>query len=108
MTNVNGTMVLVPPPPGFVVNFENPQRQLETQVYTVVAVENVLALAFLLQRLYTRIYLMRLFQVEDGKMTIKTARFLEIALTQLQLSSLLPGSCLLPLKPSCSSVGMRV
>ncbi|KAH7084862.1 hypothetical protein BKA63DRAFT_498353 [Paraphoma chrysanthemicola] len=66
MANINGTMVLVPPPPGYVVDFENPQRQLETQVYTVVAVENVLAFAFLLQRLYTRIYLMRLFQVEDA------------------------------------------
>ncbi|KAH7094508.1 hypothetical protein FB567DRAFT_484751 [Paraphoma chrysanthemicola] len=51
MANINGTMVLVPPPPGYVVDFENPQRQLETQVYTVVAVENVLAFAFLLQRL---------------------------------------------------------
>ena len=67
MANVNGTLTLVPPPPGYVVDFENPQRQLETQVYTVIVVENLFALAFLLQFLYTRIYVMKLFQLEDGK-----------------------------------------
>ncbi|PSN72084.1 hypothetical protein BS50DRAFT_544407 [Corynespora cassiicola Philippines] len=66
MANVNGTLTLVPPPPGYVVDFENPQRQLETQVYTVIVVENLFALAFLLQFLYTRIYVMKLFQLEDG------------------------------------------
>lgn len=67
MTDVNGTLTLIPPPPGYVVDFENPQRQLETQVYTVIVVGNLLALAFLSQRLYTRFRLMRLFQVEDGE-----------------------------------------
>lgn len=67
MTDVNGTLVAVPPPPGYVVDFKNPERQLQTQVYTVIVVENILALAFLMQRLYTRIHLMRLFQVEDGE-----------------------------------------
>ena len=67
MANVNGTLTLVPPPPGYVVDFENPQRQFETQVYTVIVVENLFALAFLLQFLYTRIYVMKLFQPEDGK-----------------------------------------
>ncbi|KAJ4983180.1 integral membrane protein [Stagonosporopsis vannaccii] len=66
MADVNGTLTLIPPPPGYAVNFANPQRQLETQVYTVVVVGNLLALAFLLQRLYTRFCLMRLFQIEDG------------------------------------------
>ncbi|KAH6616245.1 hypothetical protein C7974DRAFT_441811 [Boeremia exigua] len=66
MSDVNGTLTLVPPPPGYVVDFENPQRQLQTQVYTVIVVENLLALAFLLQRMYTRIHLMKLFQIEDG------------------------------------------
>ncbi|KAF2844357.1 hypothetical protein T440DRAFT_410368 [Plenodomus tracheiphilus IPT5] len=65
MSNVNGTLTLVPPPPGYVVNFANPQRQLMTEMYTVTVVENILAFAFLLQRLYTRIHLMNLFQLED-------------------------------------------
>lgn len=67
MADTNGTLTVVPPPPGYVVEFQNPQRQLESRVYTVVVVENVLALAFLLQRLYTRVHLMKLFQIEDSK-----------------------------------------
>jgi len=67
MTDVNGTLTLIPPPPGYVVDFANPQRQLETPVYTVIVVGNLLALAFLSQRLYTRFRLMRLFQIEDGE-----------------------------------------
>lgn len=66
MSKTNGTITLVPPPPGYVVNFANPTRQLETQVYAVVVVENLLAMTFLLQRIYTRTVLMKLFQLEDG------------------------------------------
>jgi hypothetical protein len=66
MTDINGTLVLVPPPSGYSVNFENPQRQLQTQVYTVFVVENLFAFIFLIQRLYTKIFLMKLFQIEDG------------------------------------------
>jgi len=68
MANINGTLTMVAPPPGYSVNFQNPERQLMKEVYVVVVVENVLAVVFLLQRLYTRICLMRLFQIEDGKM----------------------------------------
>jgi len=66
MSNSNGTLTLVPPPLGYVVDFTNPKRQLVTQVYTVVVVENLLAMAFLLQRIYTRTGLMKSFQLEDG------------------------------------------
>jgi hypothetical protein len=73
MANINGTITLVPAPPGYVVDFEHPQRQLVTEVYTVVVVENILALMFLLQRLYTRVVLMGLFQIEDGRIPTKAA-----------------------------------
>ncbi|KAF2130674.1 hypothetical protein P153DRAFT_384935 [Dothidotthia symphoricarpi CBS 119687] len=66
MANINGTLTVVAPPPGYSVNFANPQRQLLTEVYVVVVVENLLAVAFLLQRVYIRSYLMKLFQTEDG------------------------------------------
>ena len=66
MPEVNGTVTLVAPPPGYIVDFENPQRQLQTQVYIVFVVENLFAFIFLLQRLYTKIRLMKLFQIEDG------------------------------------------
>lgn len=65
MADVNGTLTLVPPPPGYVVNFESPQRQLVIETYTVTVIENILAFLFLSQRIYTRTHLMRLFELED-------------------------------------------
>lgn len=66
MPNVNGTITIMPPPEGYVVNFENPQRRLTTASYTLFIVENILALLFLAQRLYTKIHLMKQFQIDDG------------------------------------------
>ncbi|EOA90941.1 uncharacterized protein SETTUDRAFT_102236 [Exserohilum turcica Et28A] len=65
MPNVNGTITIMPPPEGYVVNFENPQRRLTTASYTLFIVENILALLFLAQRLYTKIHLMKQFQIDD-------------------------------------------
>jgi hypothetical protein len=66
MANVNGVTTLIPPPDGYVVDFANPQRRLTTEMYTIFIAENILAFAFLLQRLYTKIRLMKQFQVDDG------------------------------------------
>ncbi|KAJ8111731.1 hypothetical protein OPT61_g5749 [Boeremia exigua] len=66
MANVNGTLTVMPPPPGHVVDFDNPQRHYQKQVYTAMIVENILALLFLLQRLFIRVRVLKLFQVEDG------------------------------------------
>lgn len=69
MVNINGTEVLIPPPDGYIVDFENPQQQFVIRSYTVAAVEMTLALLFLIQRLYTKVALMKAFQFEDGKLT---------------------------------------
>lgn len=66
MSNVNGTMTMIPPPEGYVVDFANPARRLTTETYTVFIVENIIAIIFLGQRLYTKIRLMKQFQIDDG------------------------------------------
>ena len=66
MPDVNGTITIIPPPPGYVVNFANPPRRLVTESYVLLIAENVLAIAFLMQRLYTKIRLMKQFQIDDG------------------------------------------
>ncbi|KAL7773651.1 hypothetical protein CFE70_003617 [Pyrenophora teres f. teres 0-1] len=66
MPNINGTITIIPPPPGYVVNFEHPARRLATETYILFIVENALALVFLMQRLYTKIRLMKQFQIDDG------------------------------------------
>lgn len=66
MSNTNGTITIIPPPDGYVVDFANPQIQYMVESYTVAAVEMSLAFLFLVQRLYTKIVLMKSFQLEDG------------------------------------------
>ncbi|CAN9436629.1 unnamed protein product [Alternaria alternata] len=66
MSNVNGVITAIPPPDGYEVNFANPQRRLLTEAYVIFTVENILALMFLGQRLYTKVRLMKQFQIDDA------------------------------------------
>jgi hypothetical protein len=66
MSDVNGTLTIIPPPDGYEVHFANPQRRLVTETYILFALENMLALMFLFQRLYTKMRLMKQFQIDDG------------------------------------------
>ncbi|EMR65430.1 putative integral membrane protein [Eutypa lata UCREL1] len=63
--SINGVATLLPPPEGYKVNFNNPQRQYETEMYSVAAVGNLLMLLFLSQRLYTKIFLTKGLQLDD-------------------------------------------
>ena len=67
MSITDGVATILPPPEGYVVDFANPQRTLMTEAYTLFIVENILAFTFLVQRLYTKIHLMKQFQIDDGK-----------------------------------------
>ncbi|KAK7953235.1 hypothetical protein PG988_013929 [Apiospora saccharicola] len=64
--DVNGTITIMPPPPGYVVNFADPPQEGVTVMWTVCIVENILAVLFLAQRFYTKIFIVRKFQVEDA------------------------------------------
>lgn len=66
MANDNGTETLISAPKDYVVDFENPQVQYMVESYTVASVEMTIAFLFLIQRLYTKIVLMKSFQLEDG------------------------------------------
>lgn len=65
MSVINGTVTIIPPPAGYVVDFANPQRRLVSATYAIFSVGNFLALLFLIQRLYTKIRLTKLFQIDD-------------------------------------------
>lgn len=66
MATVNGVLVAIPPPDGYVVDFENPQRRSVTATYTICGVGMTLALFFMLQRLYVKIFIRNKFGVDDG------------------------------------------
>lgn len=68
--DVNGTITVIPPPPGYVVNFADPPQEGVTVMWTVCIVENILAVLFLAQRFYTKIAIVRKFQAEDGECSL--------------------------------------
>ncbi|KAF4984891.1 hypothetical protein FZEAL_44 [Fusarium zealandicum] len=64
---VNGIEVAVEPPPGYQVDFDNPQTAASTvtQAYWIFGVEFAIATAFLVQRIYTNTVLLRKFFIDD-------------------------------------------
>lgn len=67
MSMTDGVLTLLPAPDGYVVDFDNPQRQATHEAYWVASVGNVVALLFLMQKLYTKIHLDKRFQTDDSE-----------------------------------------
>lgn len=65
MSVVDGVVVLVPPPPGYVVNFDNPQRQADIPTYWLAGIGLVFAMLFTAQRVYVKSVVVRRFQLDD-------------------------------------------
>ncbi|KAK8085696.1 hypothetical protein PG997_006967 [Apiospora hydei] len=65
-TRADEIVTLAPPPDGYVVNFENPRRRADIQTYWCFGVGNLLALIFLAQRFYTKLHIVKSFQLDDG------------------------------------------
>ncbi|KAM9881126.1 hypothetical protein VDGL01_04752 [Verticillium dahliae] len=66
----NGVQTLVPPPEGYVVDFENPQQQKVLEHYLIFGILGPLAFIALLQRYYTKIFLSKGLQVDDAFMCL--------------------------------------
>jgi hypothetical protein len=65
---VNGVPVIMPPPEGYVVDFDNPQRNSVTEAYWLCGVGNFFCLLFMLQRVYVRAVVQRRVHWEDGEL----------------------------------------
>ncbi|KAK7943540.1 uncharacterized protein PG986_012653 [Apiospora aurea] len=68
-TRADEIVTLAPPPDGYVVNFEHPQRRADIQTYWCFGVGNLLALIFLAQRFYTKLHIVKSLQLDDGLAT---------------------------------------
>ncbi|KAJ0384802.1 hypothetical protein COL922a_007633 [Colletotrichum nupharicola] len=65
MSNTSGVITALPAPEGYIVDFENPQRQDVVETYVVVGIGMFLALLFLLQRLYVKVVIRKKFGLDD-------------------------------------------
>ncbi|KAM5347352.1 hypothetical protein ACJ41O_010357 [Fusarium nematophilum] len=63
---VDGVPVALPPPEGYEVDFDNPQRNSEMAAYWLFGVGNFLALLFMAQRVYVRAAIQKTVKIEDG------------------------------------------
>lgn len=81
----NGVRTLVPAPEGYVVDFDNPQQQKVLDHYLITGILGPLALIALCQRYYTKIFLAKGLQIDDGEFLFGF-RLLDHPLTCAQLS----------------------
>jgi hypothetical protein len=56
MSVTNGAITALPPPAGYVVDFENPQRQGDIVGYCVAGIGSLLALLFMGQGIYVKVF----------------------------------------------------
>ena len=69
--STNGVTTVLPPPEGYVVNFDDPEIRYALETYCVAAVGCALMIFFLGQRLYTKIVLGKGLQIDDGTSSIQ-------------------------------------
>ena len=63
---VDGVQVLLPPPEGYEVDFDNPQSQFKTEHYVIFGLMGPIAFFCLLQRLYSKQFLATGLKIDDG------------------------------------------
>ncbi|KAM0277695.1 hypothetical protein ACHAQH_005638 [Verticillium albo-atrum] len=61
---------VLPAPEGYVVDFDNPQRQAVPHAYWIAGVGVILAVLMMAQRLYTKIFLTGKFQLDDALLVL--------------------------------------
>lgn len=62
----NGVKTFISPPDGYVLDFDNPSQSLANQHYALFAVGGFLAFLAISQRFYTKIFLSKGLQIDDG------------------------------------------
>lgn len=67
MSLVNGVSVAIPPPEGYAVDFDGPQRNSVETAYAVASVGIILAAAFVAQRLYVKAFIRNKMGIDDGE-----------------------------------------
>lgn len=63
----DGVTTFSAPPDGYVVNFDHPQQQKVMEHYLLFGIGGTFAFIALLQRFYTKIYLSKGLQIDDGE-----------------------------------------
>lgn len=68
-------MTVLPPPEGYIVDFDHPQRQGVPHAYWVTGVGTILSLVMIAQRLYTKLVFVGRLQIDDGMYALSSLVF---------------------------------
>ncbi|VTO83655.1 unnamed protein product [Fusarium graminearum] len=80
----NGVTTFLPPPEGYVVDFDNPQKQDAIEHYLVCAILGPIAFLFLVQRLYTKYFILGSWKIDDALIVIAWGCFIKICSLVMQ------------------------
>ncbi|KAF5243320.1 hypothetical protein FAUST_2889 [Fusarium austroamericanum] len=80
----NGVTTFLPPPEGYVVDFDNPQKQDAIEHYLVFAILGPIAFLFLVQRLYTKYFILGSWKIDDALIVIAWGCFIKICSLVMQ------------------------
>ncbi|KAH7124598.1 hypothetical protein EDB81DRAFT_846919 [Dactylonectria macrodidyma] len=75
MSIVDGIAVVIPPPEGYVVDFDNPQRNSVVAIYVLSSCGMALALLFLAQRLYVKAFIRIKLGIDDAVQVLAIRSF---------------------------------
>jgi hypothetical protein len=64
---IDGVQVLRLPPQGRTADFDNPETNAVLEHYLIFAIGGVLAFTAMIQRFYTKIFLSKGLQIDDGE-----------------------------------------
>lgn len=70
MPTINGVEVLVDPPPGYIVDFDNPQRNGVPEAYYLAGFGIAWSAIFMAQRLYVKIAISKGLQADDCEFAV--------------------------------------
>jgi hypothetical protein len=66
----NGVYTNLPPPAGYIVDFDDPQRRGLPDVYYVAGFGCFISLLFIIQRFYTRLVVEKTLHVDDCELSL--------------------------------------
>lgn len=66
---------VLPAPEGYIVDFDNPQRMAVPHAYWIAGAGGILTVLMMAQRLYTKIFLIGKFQMDDGTLSVSGCGF---------------------------------
>jgi len=79
-------ITILPAPAGYVINFDHPQRLGIPETYWVVGIGNLISMMFFVQRLYTKVAILKKLNWDDMFFVLSWACCVAVQVSKLCIS----------------------